>query len=226
MWDDRDSEYGEMRPCQILYFLSDDTISVKEIHELNSGRDPFPQLLRKTKLPKIYTDRPVTYPSIYLELSDAEVTEYYQPKDLIVGDTIFVLGRKMFLYDCDEFTRNYFRKVLCIEQEPRIKVEEDKRSQPPRPMPPHDGFGTLEDSLQNTFTVMPRPPRKDVLKQLLNANKYLRYEMKFDVVHPEDSVRKFILLYSLADGTAKIHEPPIRNSGITGKIYGKLFCNN
>lgn len=206
-----------MRRCEILYFLCDDTIAVKEIHESNSGRDPFPQLLRKTKLPKIYTDRPVTYPSIYLELSDAEVNEYYQPKDLIVGDTIYVLGRKMFLHDCDSFTRHYFRNVLGIEQRSAIPTEPEKKPEPPKPMPPHDGLGSLEDSLQNTFTVMPKPPRKDVLKQLFNANKYLRYEMKFDVVHPEDAIRMFIMFYSLADGTVKIHEPPINNSGIIGK---------
>ena len=53
MWDDRDSEYGGFLPYEILYFLSDDTVSVKEVHTKNSGRDPFPQLLRKTKLPKV-----------------------------------------------------------------------------------------------------------------------------------------------------------------------------
>lgn len=159
----------------------------------------------------------MTYPSIYLELSEAEVSEYYQPKDLMVGGTIFVLGRKMFLYDCDEFTKNYYRKVFCVEQKSRIEIEEKKKPSPVRPMPPHDGLGSLEDSLQNTFTVIPKPPKKDVLKQLLNANKYLRYEMMFDVAHPEDSIRRFILQYSLSDNTCKIHEPPIKNSGILGK---------
>ncbi|KAK9686909.1 DM10 domain [Popillia japonica] len=219
LWDDRDSEYGEIRPYEILYFLADDTVSVKEVHDRNDGRDPFPQLLRKTKLPKVWTDRPATFASIYLERSDAEVTEYYQPKDFLVGDTVFVLGRRMFLYDCDDFTRNYFRKVLCIEQKPSISIEKKKKTSPQRPMPPHDGLGSLEDSLQNTITFMPKPPRKDVLRQVLNTNKYLRYEMKLDVVHPEDTIRRFLLNYSLADGTCSIYEPPIRNSGIIGGKY-------
>ncbi|CAH0556686.1 unnamed protein product [Brassicogethes aeneus] len=220
VWDDRDSEYGELRKYEVLYFLADDGISVKEVHEKNDGRDPFPLLLRKTKLPKIYTDRPVTFPSIYYETSDAEVVEYYNPQDLKVGETIFILGRKFLLYDCDESTRNYYKKVFCIDQNAAIDITEKPKRQPPeKVMPPHDGFGSLEDSLQNTLTFMPKTPKKDVIRQILNANKYLRYTMVMDTVHPEDSIRNFVLSYSLADSTCKIHEPPINNSGFKGGQY-------
>jgi hypothetical protein len=221
IWDDRDSEYGDIRKYEVLYFLADDTIAVKEIHTKNDGRDPYSQLLRKTKLPKIWTDRPDNFPSIYLEFSDDEVTEYYQPKDLRVGETIFVLGRKMLLYDCDNFTRNYFKKALCMEQGVAIDISEKPKPPPEKKIPPHDGIGSLEDSLQNTLTFLPKPPRKDVVKQILNANKYLRYEMKMEDIHPEDSIRRFVLFYSLADNTCKIFEPPIENSGIIGGKYLK-----
>lgn len=43
--------------------------------------------------------------------------------------------------------------------------------------------------------------------------------MCMDAVHPEDSARRFILKYSLADGTCSILEPPIKNSGILGGKY-------
>ncbi|XP_050306827.1 EF-hand domain-containing protein 1-like [Anthonomus grandis grandis] len=218
-WDDRENEYGDIMKFEILYFLSDDTVAVKNVQEENSGRDPYPVLLRKMKLPKIYTDSPVTYPAIYLEKTENEVTEYYQPKDFLVGNTIFVLGRDMLLYDCDKFTRDYFRNALGIEQKPAISVNVEKPETPAPQVPPHDGLGSLEDSLQNTLTFMPKPPRKDVMKQIVNANKYLRFEMKMDAVHPEDTIRRFILFYSLADGTCKIQEPPIKNSGILGGKY-------
>ncbi|XP_030765357.1 EF-hand domain-containing protein 1-like [Sitophilus oryzae] len=173
-WDDRENELGDLMKFEILYFLADDTVCVKNVQQENSGRDPYPLLLRKIKLPKIYTDTPVTYPSIYLEKTENEVTEYYQPKDFLVGDTIFVLGRDMMLYDCDKFTRDYFKNALGIEQKPGIVVDTPKKELPPPPPPPHDGLGSLQDSLQNTLTFMPKRPRKDVMKQIVNANKYLR----------------------------------------------------
>ncbi|KAJ8980307.1 hypothetical protein NQ317_005228 [Molorchus minor] len=196
VWDDRENT-GQLEKFELLYFLADDTVLVKEV----------------------YSDTPVNYPAIYLELSEAEVKEYYQPKDFVIGKTIFVLGRDMLLYDCDKFTRDYYKNALCIVQKPRIEIATKPQPPPPEQVPPHDGFGSLEDSLQNTLSFLPKPPKKDVLRQLLNANKSLRYEMVMDAVHPEDTIRKFILSYSLADGTCKINEPPIRNSGIWGGKY-------
>ncbi|KAK5646680.1 hypothetical protein RI129_005144 [Pyrocoelia pectoralis] len=219
VWDTRDEEFGELRLHNVLYFLADDTIAVKEVNDKNSGRDPFPLLLRRTKVPKVYTDIPTTYPAVYMEKSDAEVTEYYQPKDFLVGETIYILGRRMLLVDCDPFTRNYYQKVLCVQQKPAIEHKPKPKDPPPPPMPPHDGLGSLEDSIQNTRSFLPKPPRKDVVRQLLNANKYLRYIMKIDVVHPEDEIRRFILRYSLSEGTCYIYEPIIRNSGIWGGKY-------
>lgn len=62
----------------------------------------------------------------------------------------------------------------------------------------------------------PKTPKKDIIRYLLNANKYLRFGCIFDTAHPEDKVRHFVLKYSLADGTISLNEPPIRNSGIQG----------
>ena len=41
------------RPSQILhYYLVDDTVEIREIHEPNDGRDPYPVLLCRQRLPK------------------------------------------------------------------------------------------------------------------------------------------------------------------------------
>jgi len=57
VWHD-DSEYGEKRKFVIRYYLTDDTIEVVEEHRANDGRDPFPVLLRRIKVPKNWKDVP------------------------------------------------------------------------------------------------------------------------------------------------------------------------
>ncbi|KAJ8871831.1 hypothetical protein PR048_028171 [Dryococelus australis] len=224
VWDDRDSDpsgCSELVPYVMYYFLADDTVQVQEVHSKNDGRDPFPLLLRKTKLPKNWKDIPANFPSLYLEVTDQEITEYYAPKDFIIGNTIFVLGRRFLIYDCDEFTRNYFNKALNITQPAWINVFPKKKLPPQQVIPPHTGFGTPEDSLQSCLSLQPKPPKKDVIRYVVNASKYLRYEARLDWVHPEDKERRFIVLYSLSDGQISITEPPIRNSGIIGGPFLK-----
>ncbi|XP_041973572.1 EF-hand domain-containing protein 1-like [Aricia agestis] len=214
VWDDRDSAFGELAEYKLFYYLQDDTIAIKQLHDGRGGKDPFPMLLTKRKVPKKWKERPVDFPSILLETSDAEVTEYYSPRDLIVGQTLYILGRRFLIFDCDQFTRKYYKTMLNIEQPERIEVKTETKREIPKSLPPHIGIGTPEDTLQSCFGLIPKPPQKDIIKYNLNANKYLRYLCELDWIHPEDKDRQFVLKYSLADGTVKIGEIPRRNSGI------------
>ena len=42
---------SEDLPIIIHYFLADDTIEIREVHHPNDGRDAFPKVLRRQKLP-------------------------------------------------------------------------------------------------------------------------------------------------------------------------------
>ena len=57
MWDDTESMFGENRPYIIHYFLSDDTVEVREVYKQNDGRDPFPILIKRQRLPKTFVDK-------------------------------------------------------------------------------------------------------------------------------------------------------------------------
>ncbi|XP_023949094.2 EF-hand domain-containing protein 1-like [Bicyclus anynana] len=214
VWDNRDAEFGELTEYKMLYFLQDDTIAIKELHDGKGGKDPFPLLLKKRKLPKNWKERPVSFPSIALETTEEEITEYYAPMDLIVGQTVFLLGRRFLIFDCDKFTRNYYKAMLNIEQPARIEVRHETKKEFPKSIPPHIGIGAPEDTLGSCFGLIPKPPHKDIIKYNLNANKYLRYLCELDWIHPEDEGRQFVLALSLADGAIKIGEIPRRNSGI------------
>lgn len=63
------------------------------------------------------------FPACFLETSSNEITEYYQPKDFKVGETIFVYGRRFLLLDCDAFTRKYFADVLKDKQGNKLEIK-------------------------------------------------------------------------------------------------------
>jgi len=134
---------------------------------------------------------------------------------LQVGETILLFGRHFLLHDCDAFTRKYYSDVLGTSQADAIPIP--ARVERPAPakceIPPHIKFGSPEDTYASCLSFVPKPPRKDVIRQLANFPKKLRYSARMDAVHPEDEGRDFTLEYSLSDGTVQINETEKPNSG-------------
>ncbi|XP_009982991.1 PREDICTED: EF-hand domain-containing protein 1, partial [Tauraco erythrolophus] len=219
MWDDTDSFFGENRHYIIHYYLADDTVEVREVYEQNDGRDPFPVLIKRQRLPKTFVDKKKTFPSCVLEISDQEVLEWYTAKDFAVGKPTTLLGRTFFIYDCDEFTRNFYRDKFGITDFQPVEIKKKPLEKVPQVIPPYNGFGLLEDSLQNCFSLLPKPPRKNVIKMLENDHEVLRYQVALESPNPEDRKRRFILSYFLSNDMISIYEPPVRNSGIIGGKY-------
>ena len=77
-------------------------MEICEIKVNNSGKDNFPKLLRKSKLPKV--PRMTYCPGI-----ETPEEEYYMPKDLLIGNYIYVYNRKCKIFGCDEFTKNWYK---------------------------------------------------------------------------------------------------------------------
>uniref|UniRef100_A0A8B9G1S3 EF-hand domain containing 1 n=1 Tax=Amazona collaria TaxID=241587 RepID=A0A8B9G1S3_9PSIT len=219
MWDDTNSIFGENRPYVIHYYLADDTVEVREVHKQNDGRDPFPVLIRRQRIPKTFVDKQKTFPTCVMEISDQEVLEWYTAKDFAVGKSTNLLGRDFFIYDCDEFTRNFYRDKFGITDFQPVEIKKKPPEEVQQIIPPYNGFGILEDTLQNCFSLFPKPPRKDVIKMLENDNKVLRYQVALESPNPEDRKRRFILSYFLSNDMISIYEPPVRNSGIIGGKY-------
>ena len=111
-----------------------------------------------------------------------------------MGETVFIFGRRFFLFDCDQFSRRYYKNALHIEQPPRIVLPELCEPMEQRKKPVADKSIKL-------------------IRQLYNFPKKLRYKLAMEAVHPEYKDREFILEYNLADGCMKINEIDKRNSG-------------
>ncbi len=62
---------------------------------INSGRDPFPMMLRRQKLPKKFA---LNQPGqTYAE-------DFIRPQDIKFGESVSVFGRPFFVNGCDPYT--------------------------------------------------------------------------------------------------------------------------
>lgn len=111
--------------------------------------------------------------------------------------------------------------MLCIDQPPgSAPAKKFERESPQLPAPPpHIAFGTPEDTLAGCTSFSPKPPKKDVVRELYNFPKKLRYHATMEAVHPEDEDRDFIVEYALSDGKITISEIEKKNSGRRGGCF-------
>jgi len=220
IWDDRDAMFGEARPFIVHYYLVDDNVEIREVHktpegkDMNDGRDPFPLLLSKMRLPKNIYDVPPSFPTITLEAKETEHSEYFTPADFMIGNTVTMMNRRFLIYDMDEFTKEFYRYNYGLKDFTPVKVDPPACDVPKMYIPPYNGFGSLEDSLGSCFHLEPQPPRKDFIKMLSNDHNVLRFlAVMDDNDEMANADRQFIINFSLATDTFMIYEQPTRNSG-------------
>lgn len=203
IWDDRQRLYGDLQFYRVLYFLADDTIEVIPIHKKNDGRYPSPKLLKRMKLPKN---------SIYSPgESDAKFIHW---RDLSIGSELDVFGRSMLIAKCDSYTREHFLKHGIELKDDITLVADEQKLEFVHQIPPHNGFGSEEDSLRScTGGINPPPARRDLAKMREKQGLVLCFNAR---LLSDSTNRRFVIQYFLEDDTIAVHEPPIRNSGVMG----------
>jgi hypothetical protein len=214
--DDLSMPTFERRPFVILYFLADDTVEIREQYPLNCGRDTFPIFFRRGRLKKgnvtVLGPMDQCLPQ----------SEYTTATDLAVGQMINLQGNDFFIYDADEFTRGYFTEELKMPLGERCDVQLPERAVPRPATPPYTGFGSWDDSMTSVLSLIPKPPKKDLIKLFKYQDKIIRFTARFANPKAEDQERLFVVNFHLFDDTLSIHEPPQRNLGIvTGRFLEK-----
>ncbi|CAD8191366.1 unnamed protein product [Paramecium octaurelia] len=199
------------------YYLADDTIEIKEINSANSGRVPFPMMLRRQKLPRKFS---LNQPGqTYAE-------DFIRPQDIQFGQPLIIYNRKFFINGCDQFTRYYYFEKFNVDfplggQEEQVQQERSNII-----IPPHNGIGDEQDSLGYIYRLQPIPPKKDFFKWVDNQVN-LRFLAMFNTTKPEDKDRVFVITFFLNDDSLLVYEPTVRNSGIPdGKFLEKRKYKN
>ena len=207
VWQDSTLE-GGMNHYTLNYFLADSMVEVKEIRFQNSGRDPFPLLLNKQKLPKKAIN--TVYPGMSLQKED-----YYRPEDFYIGAHVNVFGRDCVIYDADDFTKVWYRDKMGVELQ-SLRVEEGQQASVEHKIPPFNGYGTPEDSLGSVFSLQPKPPKKDMVKLFTNDQYVMRFEARLISQNKDEHDRKFIVSFFCGDDTVQVYQTADKNSGIWG----------
>jgi len=217
-----DSIYDkEEKKYKLNYYLADNQAEVCEIKVNNSGKDPFPRLLKKSKLPK----KPIMSFCPGLETPEEE---YYKPEDLKIGNYVYVYGRKCLIVGCDEFTRKWYKDVLGIEMQNSNFKASQRQTKIIHPIPPYNGFGSEEDSLLNVFYLDPTGKSKEFINQKFRRDKHiLRYLAKLISPFLSDDERRFLVSFYLRDNAIQVYEIADKNSGRqSGKFIEKQRIKN
>jgi len=204
-------------PYIMHYYLADDTMEIREINYANSGKDPFPLLLKRTRFPKQFALQ---------QPGHSQVDAFIKDSDLRPGMTLEVFGRAFKIHGCDPFTQSHFWKLYGIDFPLDDGLEKGQGKERGLVIPPYNGFGDEEDSLGNVYRLVPKPPKKDYFKWVDNQIQ-LKLTAKLNTTNPEDVDRRFIITFYLNDDTVMVYEPQQRNSGIvSGKFLEKLKYKN
>ncbi|KAG7308595.1 hypothetical protein JYU34_005814 [Plutella xylostella] len=223
-WDDRESEYGLIHHLEIHYFLSDDTIEIKEIFPHNSGSENGPMFMKRMRLPRKLPP--------CVEMSGGPRVPSYEPSDLSIGAVLDVFGRPVVLTDCDPYTKEYYRVTYGFDAFQPLETPKDDTIEcistrvSDRKLPPWNGYGSYEDSAENCRTVEPRAPHRDFIKFLHKDrvgfdSHILRFAGRLINDNPVDARRYFIVKYFLCDDTIAVFELGERNSGFNGGQFFK-----
>ena len=187
------------------FYLADGMIEVREIKVNNSGKDPFPLLLRKQKLPK--KPRFTYCPGL-----NVKKDEYYLPEDLKLGNYVELYNRPALICDCDDFTKRWYKQKLGIDMVP-IRMKRNPPQKIIHPIPSHNGFGSEEDSLLSVYFLRPEAKIIDVNKMFKSDKHILRFNAKLISPIPSDTERKFIVSIFCRDETVQVYEIADKNSG-------------
>ena len=105
VWDDK-TLYGTQEHFTIHFFLTDNSMEIVE--DKIKGKDPFPLLLSRQRLPLDYH----TLPDVGVVTVDNK--HFYTASNFSLGGFINVYGRRLKLYDADAYTKQWYGNPINV----------------------------------------------------------------------------------------------------------------
>ena len=221
-------ERQRVRKCLVYYYLENDTIQMIEPTEENSGM-PQGAFVRRHRIPKPRFQ--------HLSASDSlDCCEYYVVDDLYVGAELEVYKKKIKIYDCDDFTRQYLAAAAAAAAQ---------RCKGSTPLPCPEGEYNRLQRLRmqretGADTTIKRNRRMHPMKLFMEAQlgkpqsvanlgsflSHDRHVLRFECVWDDTSrlygdVLKFKLHYFLCDDTIEILNEKANGRDPVPKLLGR-----
>merc|ERR1712173_74736 len=105
---------------------------------LNCGRDNFPIFFRRGPLKRGRTEVMGPFDK------NLSKDECYQIRDFVVGEIHDLLGYRFYIYDADQFTRQYFAEELGMSLGEYQDVRLPERAVARPRTPPYTGYGSWD----------------------------------------------------------------------------------
>ena len=170
------NENCRIRKLTIYYYLTDGTISINEERETNSG------IIQGIFLKRLKVKK--------------DENSSYTYSDLMVGIDIYIYGRYIRLFDCDEYSREFYA-AQGLEQKPKVDSPVDmfhENVKKSKIVQKRDN--SMKDYLEHKLGGGKVHSQKQFLE---NDRKVLKLNAKYDGLN-------YIIHYFLADDTVEIRE--------------------
>ncbi|KAA6388635.1 MAG: hypothetical protein EZS28_015837 [Streblomastix strix] len=171
---------------------------------------------------------------------DAPRTTTITAADLMIGRIVNIFNRPLLLYDCDEYTENYYRTAYGITEFSNVKLPELINIAPesiveskmcnsgisqgnkirrlliPKPGEVNSFYRleTEEDIMKNVQHLNPQPPKRDLEKRTNFERVVFSLKAHLLQFSRQDEKRRFTLNSFLGNDTFSVFEPLERNVGI------------
>lgn len=108
-----------------------------------------------------------------------------------------------------------------------IRLKKNPPQKVIHPIPPHNGYGSEEDSLLSVYYLTPLARIRDMIKMFKQDKHILRFTCKMISPIRSDTERNFILSVFCRDDTIQIYEVANKNSGRQScKFMERNKCRN
>lgn len=195
-------EVDRARVCTLYYYLEDDTMMISEPREENSG---LPQgcVIKRHKVPNGRGDG------------------FYKPQDLSTDTSITIYSRPFHIYDCDGFTREWYRANVGRQLHQGAAPSKLSHIKAGQKMPKSREHRETKEYYESLLGASAKNVQ---LQQFLdNDGRVLRFTCFMDDNSPYFIRVWLTLYYYLADDTIELIEVPQKNVGRVpeGSVFWK-----